>query len=77
MYLVRLSEEHLPSCVEALERGWSSNNGRGLVATEEELDLIESDPRSFLELMDDTKSKRPMVTMPDGSTVPRLPGFRQ
>jgi len=34
MHLVCPSQEHLPSYVAALERGWSPNNERGLAATE-------------------------------------------
>lgn len=77
MQLIRPSAETLPSYVAALERGWSPNNERGRVAAQEELRLIEADPHAFLALMDDMAGQGAPVSMPDGSTVPRLPGFRR
>ena len=77
MRLVRPTEEHLPSYVAALKRGWSPNNERGLAASQEELGLIEADPRSFVESLEDREAKGLPVTMPDGSHVPRLPGLRR
>ena len=77
MRLVLPSQEYLPSYVAALERGWSPNNERGIAAAFEELENIRSDPRAFLDSMDDREAKGLPVTMPDGSVVPRLPGFRR
>lgn len=77
MRLVRPSREHLPGYVAALERGWSPNNERGIAATFEELESIRSNPQAFLDAMDDREAKGLPVTMPDGSVVPRLPGFRR
>jgi predicted acetyltransferase len=77
MLLVRPTAEHLPSYVEALERGWSPNNERGIAATHEELARIQADPAAFLDSMDDRTASGLPVTMPDGSVVPRLPGFRR
>lgn len=76
MQLVRPSPEHLASYVAALERDWSPNNERGLATTREELARIRSDPREFLASMDDREGRGPPVAMPDGTLVPRLPGFR-
>ena len=76
MHLVRPSPEHLPDYVAALERGWSPNNERGIAATQEELERIRSDPQAFLDSLHDPQGKGAAVTMPDGSLVPRLPGFR-
>lgn len=77
MQLVRPGEEHLPGYVAALGRGWSPNNERGPAAAREELQRIEADPRGFLASLDDPEGKGPPVAMPDGSTVPKLPGFRR
>ena len=75
MQLIRPTLEHLPSYVAALERDWSPNNERGLAATREELHHIAEDPAVFLAALDDREGRAGPVTMPDGSTVPRLPGF--
>lgn len=76
MQLVRPTEDHLSSYVAALEGGWSPNNERGLAATLEELALIRADAPSFVRSLDHRNASGAQVTMPDGSTVPRLPGFR-
>lgn len=76
MQLVRPATEHLPSYVAALRAGWSPNNERGLAASLDELALIEADPDAFVQSLDHRDGKGAPVTMPDGSTVPRLPGFR-
>ena len=77
MKLVTPSQSHLPSYVAALERGWSADNIRGAAAAREELARIEADADAFLASMEDREAKGPPVTLPDGSTVPRLPGFRR
>ena len=77
MHLVRPSFAHLPSYVAALERGWSADNVRGVVAAREELEQIRADPEAFLAALDDREGKGPPVKLPDGSLVPRLPGFRR
>ena len=77
MQLVRPSTHHLPGYVAALERGWSHDNERGAAAAAEELLRIRSDPDAFLASMDDREAKGPPVTLPDGGTVPRLPGIRR
>ena len=75
--LITPTEQHLESYAAALRRGWSPNNERGLAASVEELDQIETDPKLFIESLDDREAKGSPVTMPDGSVVPRLPGFRR
>lgn len=75
--LVTPTEHYLGSYVAALKRGWSPNNERGLTATAEELEQIEADPKSFIASLDDREAKGLPVRMPDGSVVPRLPGFRR
>ena len=77
MQLVRPEPEHLSSYVAALERGWSADNVRGLVAAQEELLTIAKDPSAFLAAMEDREAKGAAVTLPDGSTVARIPGFRR
>jgi predicted acetyltransferase len=74
--LVRPAQKYLPGYVNALERGWSPNNERPEAAWEE-LDQIEKDPAGFLGSMHDPEGKGPPVKMPDGSVVPRLPGYRR
>jgi predicted acetyltransferase len=61
----------------ALERGWSADNARGAAAAREELDKIATDPAAFVAQLDDPEAKGGPITLPDGSTVPRLPGFRR
>ena len=77
MDLVTPSEEHLASYTAALEQGWSADNVRGKVAANEELTRLRSDPASFLKSLVDREAKGGPVTLPDGSTVPRLPGYRR
>jgi predicted acetyltransferase len=75
MQIVRPGEQHLPSYIAALEQGWSSDTVRGAVAAREDLQEIAADRERFLSLMDDREAKGGPVTLPDGSTVPRLPGY--
>lgn len=77
MELVWPSVDHLPSYVAALERGWSADNVRGEVAAREELAQIAADASAFLAGMVDRDGKGPPVTLPDGSVVARLPGYRR
>ncbi len=77
MQLVRPKAIHLTSYVAALERGWSADNVRGVAAAREELAKIDADPDAFLASMEDREAKGDPITMPDGSTVSRIPGFRR
>jgi predicted acetyltransferase len=77
MKLVWPAPEHLVSYKAALERGWSPDNLRGEVAAREELGKIAADPAAFLAGLVDRDGKGPPITLPDGSTVPRLPGYRR
>lgn len=74
--LVWPSADYLASYADALERGWSPNNLRP-EAGREELVQIQTDPARFLAGLVDRDAKGPPVAMPDGSTVPRLPGYRR
>jgi predicted acetyltransferase len=76
MELIKPSEEHLPSYFAALWRGWSPNTlHTGL--DEAEIGRVASDPKRFLALVDDREATGDPIEMPDGSTVPRLPGIRR
>lgn len=76
MDLVRPAADHLPSYLDALDRGWSPDNTRP-EAGREEARRIASDPEVFLESLDDRDANGPPISLPDGSSVPRLPGFRR
>jgi predicted acetyltransferase len=75
--LIRPSLDVLPDYVAALDRGWSPDNVRKAAAAHEELERIKSDPELFVAQLDDPDAKGGPVTLPDGSVVPRLPGFRR
>jgi len=75
--LVWPSREYLPSYVAALKRGWSPDNIRGAVAAEEELQRIAANPDAFLASLVDKEGRGAPVTLPDGTTVPRVPGYRR
>ena len=77
MKLVWPSREYLPSYVAALERGWSPDNLRGKVAAQEELQRIAADADAFLAGLVDREAAGNPITLPDGTTVPRLPGYRR
>src|SRR5687767_1871029 len=76
LQLISPAEEHLASYIDALRRGWSPDNLRP-EAAQDELARIENDSVLFLSLQTDRDAKAPPVVLPDGMTVPRLPGFRR
>jgi predicted acetyltransferase len=47
------------------------------VAADEELQRIQADPQEFLATMEDREAKGPLVRLPDGSQVKRIPGLRR
>jgi predicted acetyltransferase len=75
--LVRPAAEHLPSHIAALQQDWSADTQRGAVAAREDLARAQADPQAYLASMDDREAKGPPVTLPDGSQVPRIPGYRR
>ncbi len=77
MKLVWPSLEYLPSYIAALERGWSPDNVRGQIAAGEELVRIAADANAFLASLVDREAAGVPVTLPDGTKVPRLPGYRR
>ena len=76
MHLVWPSRDYLPSYVSALRRGWSPDNHRP-AAVQEELQKIAHNPAEFLHSLIDKEAAGPAITLPDGSSVPRLPGYRR
>jgi predicted acetyltransferase len=77
LQLVVPSLEHLEAYADALNRGWSPDNVRAEETRREELARIESDPTAFLERLDDRAARGGPITLPDGTEVPRLPGYRR
>jgi predicted acetyltransferase len=73
--LQRPSIGALPSYMSALERGWSPDNIRGKAAADEQLERINQDAAAFLDTLHDPQARGPRIKLPDGSTVPRLPGY--
>lgn len=61
----------------ALERGWSPDNLRGEAAAREELVRIAANADAFLASLVDLEATGGPVTLLDGTTVPRLPGYRR
>lgn len=76
MQLVCPKEHYLPSYISALERGWSADTMRPAAGLEE-LGRIQADAQAFIASMEDREAKGAPVTLPDGSVVKRLPGFRR
>jgi predicted acetyltransferase len=76
MDLVWPAEEYLASYAHALDQGWSPDTQRA-EAAQEELERIARDPTGFLAEQVDREGRGPPVVLPDGSTVPRLPGYRR
>lgn len=65
----------LPSYVAALERGFAPNTTRP-ESNREELDAIAADPVAYVARQVDREALGGPVTLPDGTQVPRLPGYR-
>jgi predicted acetyltransferase len=74
MELVWPAAQYLSGYIHALELGWSPDNRRPEAAVEE-LARIANDPERFLIEQIDREAKGPPVILPDGSAVPRLPGY--
>ncbi|TAJ71881.1 MAG: GNAT family N-acetyltransferase [Phenylobacterium sp.] len=69
------SLEALPQYADALRRGWSPDNIHGRKTAEEQLVRIAEDPAAFVASQDDPEARGPPIRLPDGSEVPRLPGY--
>jgi predicted acetyltransferase len=74
MELVWPAAQYLPGYIQALQRGWSPDNLRPQTALDE-LARIALDPDRFISEQVDREAKGPPIILPDGSTVPRLPGY--
>ncbi len=68
---------HLDAYADALGRGWSPDNVRLEQAAREELARIAQDPAAFVASLDDREARGGPITLPDGSQVARLPGYRR
>jgi predicted acetyltransferase len=77
MDLVVPSLAGLPQYADALRRGFFPDNIRREVSAREELAKIAQDPRAFVTSLDDREARGGPITLPDGSQVQRLPGFRR
>ena len=74
--LVWPTRAHLASYRAALDSGWSPNNLRP-EAGREELAVIDADADAFLATLVDVEGNGAPVKQPNGSFVPRLPGYRK
>jgi predicted acetyltransferase len=77
LQLVVPSLEHLDGYADALGRGWSPDPVRAEETRREELAHIAADAKAFLDRLDDRAAKGGPITLPDGTQVPRLPGYRR
>ncbi|MEO8672877.1 MAG: GNAT family N-acetyltransferase [Tahibacter sp.] len=75
--LVWPSAEYLPGYVAALHRGWQPDLLRGASGTAEDLCKIHEDSHSFLASLVDREARGAPIALPDGSSTPRLPGYRR
>jgi hypothetical protein len=74
MNLVSPDAKCLPGYAHALQQGWSPDNLRPQTASDQ-LAHIDEGPDRFLREQVDREAKGPPIVLPDGSTVPRLPGY--
>ena len=77
MKLVWPSRDYLPGYVSALERGWAPDNVRGPAVAQEQLARIAADADGFLAGLVDWEGAGRPITLPDGTVVPRLPGYQR
>ncbi|HEV3141102.1 MAG TPA: GNAT family N-acetyltransferase [Vicinamibacterales bacterium] len=77
MKLVWPSSGYLAGYVDALKRGWSPDNVRGEDAAREQLAKIAAGADAFLASLVDREAKGDPIALPDGTTVPRLPGYNR
>ncbi len=76
MKLVWPAAEYLASYRDALHEGWAPDTRRA-ESTAEELHEIARDANHFLARQVDREAKGEPIILPDGSFVPRLPGYRK
>jgi predicted acetyltransferase len=75
--LVWPSPEYLPGFVAALEQGWSPDNVLGRAAAEDALREIARNSARYLASLVDKEAAGDPIPLPDGSFVPRLPGYQR
>lgn len=75
--LIAPSLDRLPGYADALRRGWSPDTVRREATAREQLERIARDPAGFVAGLDDPEARGGPIPMPDGTTVPRLPGFHR
>jgi predicted acetyltransferase len=73
--LRRPSLAELPAYVEALRRGWSPDNVRGVTTANEHLARIAEDAAAFVTGLDDPEARGGPITLLDGTKAERLPGY--
>jgi predicted acetyltransferase len=74
MNLVWPDALYLAGYADALRTGWSPDHLRPQTALDQ-LALIENDPDGFVRQQVDRQAQGPPITLPDNSTVPRLPAY--
>src|SRR6185312_1559226 len=78
MELVVPSLDRLDTYADALRRGgYFPDNIRREASAKEELAKIAADPAAFIASLDDREGMGGPITLPDGSHVKRLPGYRR
>jgi predicted acetyltransferase len=67
--------DYLSGYQDALERGWSPDNVSPERTALLHLARIADDPAGFVASLTDPEAKGAPITLPDGTTRPRLPGY--
>lgn len=75
--LVVPSTDTLPAYVAALKRGWSPDTVRPEQVAQDQLQAIADDADAFIAGLTDEQKRGDPVRLPDGTSVPRLPGFHR
>lgn len=73
--LIRPARYALGPYVAALEAGWSPANVSGDAVVRMHLAAIERDADAFLDSLHDPEARGAPISLPDGSSVPRLPAY--
>jgi len=73
--LVTPTLQHLPGYQDALKRGWSPDNVSPERTALLHLAAIVENPAGFVASLTDPEGKGAPITLPDGTTRPRLPGY--
>ena len=73
--IIAPTQAALHQYADALRRGWSPNNERPEEARLEQLEAIEADAAGFVARQVDREAAGGPVKLPDGTFVPRIPGY--